>query len=75
MQQNAPRPSVILRKNQVKARTGLATSTMYLAISAGTFPAPITLGARSVGWLESEIDDWIALRVEASRKLSKVGGK
>lgn len=75
MQQNAPRPLAILRKDQVKARTGLANSTMYLAISAGTFPAPITLGARSVGWLESEIEEWISTRIAASRKQPKGGGK
>lgn len=46
----------ILRRKQVEARTGLRRSTIYERIQAGTFPAPISLGARAVGWLESEID-------------------
>lgn len=55
----------ILRRKQVEARTGLARSTIYLRIQDGTFPRPINLGARSVGWLDSEISDWIAERIAA----------
>lgn len=50
----------ILRLPTVKARTGLSRSTIYLKISQGTFPKPVSLGARAVGWLESQIDDWVA---------------
>jgi len=59
---------VILRRKQVEARTGLSRSSIYAAISAGNFPAPIALGEKSVGWLEHEITAWIAARIEASRK-------
>lgn len=59
---------VIIRRKQVEGRTGLSRSSIYAAISAGTFPAPISLGEKSVGWLEHEITAWIAARVEASRK-------
>lgn len=62
----SPTPS-ILRRKQVVARTGLARSTIYDYIKAGTFPAPIRLGEKAVGWVESEIDAWIAARIE-SRK-------
>lgn len=58
----------ILRLPEVKTRTGLSRSTIYERIKAGTFPRHISLGVRSVGWLESEIDGWIAARIEASRK-------
>jgi len=30
----------------------------------GTFPKPIKLGARAVGWLESEIEEWLQARIE-----------
>jgi prophage regulatory protein len=59
--------TTILRLPAVKARTGLSRSTIYLKASAGSFPRPVSLGARSVGWLESEIEDWIARRVKQSR--------
>ena len=46
----------ILRFPLVRARTGLSRSTIYLKVSEGSFPRPISLSARSVGWVESEID-------------------
>ena len=59
---------VILRFPLVKARTGLSRSTIYLKISRGEFPKQICLGARSVGFLEKEISDWIDRQVTQSRK-------
>ncbi len=64
----------ILRRKQVQARTGLARSTIYLHIKNGTFPRPVPLGARAVGWLESEISDWIAERVRIARGDAKSVG-
>ena len=49
----------IMRLKSVMATTGLARSTIYKYIKKGTFPAPVRLGARAVGWLESEIEGWI----------------
>ena len=43
----------------VQSRTGLSRSTIYAYISQGKFPKPIHLGARSVGWLSTDIDAWI----------------
>ena len=57
----------ILRRKQVQARTGLARSTIYHYIQAGTFPRPIPLGPRAVGWLESDVSNWIAERVQMAR--------
>ena len=57
----------ILRLPDVTDRTGLSRSTIYLKISDGRFPTPISLGDRAVGWLESEIEQWILDRIEASR--------
>ena len=63
---NAIQYSILSRK-QVQARTGLARSTMYQQIQDGTFPRPIPLGPRAVGWLESEVSNWIAERVRVAR--------
>lgn len=60
----------ILRLPAVKARVGLSRSAIYLAVSREEFPCPVQLGARAVGWLESEIEAWIRERVNHSRKLS-----
>lgn len=58
----------IIRRPQVEARTGLARSTIYRRIRGGTFPPPVSLGGDAVGWVESEIDAWIAARIDESRK-------
>ena len=58
----------ILRLPVVKARTGLSRSTVYLRVSEGTFPKPVSLGGRAVGWIEAEIHQWLEQRIEASRK-------
>ena len=65
--------TTILRLPAVKARTGLSRSTIYLYISKGHFPAPIPLGYRAVGWVESEIDHWITKHIEESHKSTKRG--
>jgi prophage regulatory protein len=57
----------ILRLPTVKDRTGLSRSTIYLRISEGTFPKSISLGSRAVGWIESEINEWLEQRIESSR--------
>jgi prophage regulatory protein len=59
---------VILRLRQVSARTGLARSTIYERIKSGEFPAQVSLGARAVGWLEADVEAWIAAHVQRSRK-------
>lgn len=53
----------ILRMKMVIEITGLARSTVYKYIAEGIFPKPITLGGRSVGWVESEVFAWIQARV------------
>ena len=61
------RPLTIIRRKQVEARTGYSRSTIYSKVSKGEFPAPIQLGARAVGWIESEIDTWLTAQIEKSR--------
>lgn len=60
----------IMRLTEVKLTTGNSRSTIYLGMNRGTFPKPISLGARAVGWLESDIQDWLCQRVELSRLAS-----
>lgn len=57
----------ILRLPAVRARTGLSRSTIYLRVAQGTFPKPVGLGARAVGWVEAEIQEWLQRQIEASR--------
>jgi prophage regulatory protein len=60
----------ILRLPDVKRSTGLSRSTIYLRIAQGTFPKPVSLGGRAVGWLEADVQQWLQRRIEASRNES-----
>ena len=61
----------ILRLPTVKTRTGLSRSTIYLRVAAGNFPKPISLGARAVGWVETEVEAWLAGQIELSRRTQR----
>ena len=52
---------------QVINITGLSRSSIYLAISEGRFPTQINLGARSIGFLESEIITWMEHQIANRR--------
>ena len=63
--ENASRNSDIkrvLRLKEVRHKTGLGRSTIYRWMDEGRFPRPARLGARSVAWIEHEIDDWLMSR-------------
>lgn len=49
----------ILRLPDVKERTGLSRSTIYLRVANSKFPKPIPLGGRAIGWLEEDIENWL----------------
>ena len=57
----------VLRLPEVMARTGLSRSTIYVRLEQGLFPRPVSLGGRAVGWIESEVDEWIRERITESR--------
>jgi prophage regulatory protein len=59
--------TTILRLPTVKERTGLSRSSIYAFVARGTFPAPVSLGARAVGWNSEAVDAWITGRIEQSQ--------
>ena len=61
-----PSPN-ILRLKAVIRKTGLSRSSIYLYMKDKAFPKPISLGQRSVGWIEKDINDWIETRTNLSR--------
>jgi prophage regulatory protein len=56
-----------LRLPEVKAITGLSKSTLYALMQEKNFPMPIRLGPRAVAWVRSEVKQWAAERIHASR--------
>ena len=61
---------IIYRLPEVIKRTGLSRSAIYKRICEGTFPKQIKLGrgARAAGWPSDEVDQWIAMQVQAERQ-------
>jgi prophage regulatory protein len=53
----------ILRLPEVEAVTGLKRSQIYEDILDGTFPTPVPLGERAVGWIEDEVAAWLDARI------------
>lgn len=58
----------ILRIPDVQRRVGLSRAQIYSLVTRGEFPAPIKLGVKASGWLESEIDHWIDEQIKKSRR-------
>lgn len=59
----------IIRLPAVKQRLALSRSSIYQLVKSGKLKAPISLGTpRAVGWLESDISEFIETRIAASRK-------
>lgn len=67
----------ILRRKQVEAYTGLSRSGIYAKLTLNpkrpgdydpTFPKPVKIGIRAVGWVEAEVEAWVAAQVDKSRK-------
>lgn len=69
-------PSIILRRKHLEAHLRLSRSAIYGKMKYNpnrpneydpTFPKPIQIGARAVGWLKAEVDAWLTAQIEKSR--------
>jgi prophage regulatory protein len=59
-------PKQFLRLPAVIALVGKSRTAIYRDIQAGSFPAPIRIGARAVAWDSSAIESWQQARITAS---------
>jgi prophage regulatory protein len=57
----------VLRFPELKEKIGLSRSHVHALISRKKFPAPIKLGDRASGWLESDINEWLQKRIIESQ--------
>ena len=55
----------ILRMRDVLEMVSVSRTTVWRQVKAGDSPAPIRLSPRSVGWRQSDIEEWIASRDDA----------
>jgi prophage regulatory protein len=56
-----------LRMSSVTRRTGLARSTIYRLIAEQSFPSPVKLAARAVGWRRVDLDRWSESRPSSNQ--------
>ena len=55
-----------IRLPQVKEMTSLSKQSIYRLMGQGDFPKQVSLGARSVAWVKSQVEDWCAQKLSAS---------
>ena len=60
-----------LREPAVLERTGLGHTRLWELEQAGKFPRRVKISERACGWLEHEVEEYIAGRVALSRAPSK----
>ncbi|RZQ02769.1 AlpA family transcriptional regulator [Vibrio vulnificus] len=60
----------VIRLKEVMALTGLSKSSIYRFSESNDFPKSVPLGARSVGWIESEVNQWLERKI-SSREQEK----
>lgn len=66
MEQYIPTPNQTLRfirVGEAVKKTGLSKSSIYDLMAQDLFPKTVRLGARSVAFIESEIDAWMVERI------------
>ena len=56
----------VLRRKQLEKQLNLSRSSIYKMIADGTFPKPIKLGRRAVGWRAEDVEKWLDNLQEAS---------
>jgi prophage regulatory protein len=53
----------MLRRPAVLDKTGFSDAALDRAEQLSRFPKRVKLGLRAVGWVEAEVDKWLAARV------------
>lgn len=61
---NTPR---LINIKEVMNRTSLKTTAIYSLMKKGEFPRSIKITADRIGWLESDINEWITAKIEQSK--------
>jgi len=68
MQVNSLASNQMLRLPAVLSLVGLSRSSVYFGVKNGSFPSPIKLSSRAVGWPSYLVHDWISERIKEGGK-------
>jgi prophage regulatory protein len=58
----------MFRVKDVIKKIPISRSGIWSSVKKGTFPKPVRIGARSVAWTQSQLDEWLESRREASNE-------
>ena len=62
--ESAPQRARFLRMSEVEQIVGLNKRTIQRMVKEESFPAPVRLHERSIGFVESEVDAWMDNKIE-----------
>lgn len=65
MTDRTDRVETLLRRPAVRSHTGLSDTRIDELEQMGRFPRRVLISARAIGWVASEIDEFIRERIEA----------
>ena len=60
-------PLRVIRLPEVKQRTGISRSRIYRLMAEASVPLSCKLGERIIGWVEADIERWLAEKIASSR--------
>lgn len=66
-------PLRFLRMREVADRTGLTVRSVQRLIAAESFPEPVRLHAQAIGFVETEVEEWMTARIAERRTGSRTG--
>ena len=55
-----------LKLQQVIEKTTLCRTSIYNLINVGDFPSSVAVMGKRKAWLESDIEDWMMKKIQAS---------
>jgi len=55
----------LLRKPEVLHVTGIGHTTLHKLIREGSFPKPVPITGKAVGWVDSEVQKWVDARIQS----------
>jgi prophage regulatory protein len=64
MQSNPVTQKHLLSKRAVLKQIPISSTILARRVAAGAFPQPVRIGKRRVAWVQSEVSDWLAARME-----------
>ena len=61
----SPEAKMILRMKEVCSELGVSRASVYRLLQSGSFPKPLKLGKRAIGWERDHIQQWVKSRSAA----------